>query len=259
MPDSRQSAFLDRVRHALGKPAGATENTGGNLFPQRPTAEQKRVLAAYQNQTPKQSEALLEKLIKNGADSNITVVVLENHAAAGEAIAELANAKTPEWSTQKWIVAWQHDRIMDLDLEGRLAAQPVSVCYAPTTSAEEPDISEEKRREFVEIAAKAFIGVTTADYCLADTATLVLGTRPGQARAVSLLPSIHVAVIHQSQIIADLKTLYALLRWVSADVQKGLTNCLTLINGPSKTADIEATLVAGAHGPREVYLYVVTG
>jgi hypothetical protein len=38
----------------------------------------------------------------------------------------------------------------------------------------------------------------------------------------------------------------------------GLTNCLTLISGPSKTADIELTMVHGAHGPREVYLYVIT-
>jgi L-lactate dehydrogenase complex protein LldG len=37
-----------------------------------------------------------------------------------------------------------------------------------------------------------------------------------------------------------------------------LTNCLTLISGPSKTADIELTMVHGAHGPREVYLYVIT-
>ncbi len=93
---------------------------------------------------------------------------------------------------------------------------------------------------------------------MADTATLVMRTRPGQARAVSLLPSIHVAVIGLDQIIADLKELYALLKWDPQERQEGLTNCMTFISGPSKTADIEATMVHGAHGPREVLVYVIT-
>jgi len=83
-------------------------------------------------------------------------------------------------------------------------------------------------------------------------------TRPAEARTVSLLPTIHVAVIHKSQIIADLKTLYTILRWDPKAAATGLTNCMTFITGPSKTADIEAIMVAGVHGPREVYLYVVT-
>ena len=84
-------------------------------------------------------------------------------------------------------------------------------------------------------------------------------TRPGQARSVSLLPLIHVAVIHRDQIIADLKELYALLKWDPEHQKEGLTNCMTFISGPSKTADIEATMVHGAHGPREVYIFVISG
>ena len=76
---------------------------------------------------------------------------------------------------------------------------------------------------------------------------------------MSLVPSIHVAVITLDQIIADLIELYALIKW-DPDVQKeGLTNCMTYISGPSKTADVEATMVHGAHGPREVYVYVIAG
>ena len=93
---------------------------------------------------------------------------------------------------------------------------------------------------------------------MADSATMVMRTRSGQARTVSLLPSIHVAVIEFGQIIADLKELYALLKWDPHTCKEGLTNCMTFISGPSKTADIEATMVHGAHGPREVHLFVVT-
>ena len=92
---------------------------------------------------------------------------------------------------------------------------------------------------------------------MADTASLVMRTRPGQARSASLVPSIHVAVIYLEQIILDLKELYALLQWDPEVKKEGLTNCMTFISGPSKTADVEATMVHGAHGPREVHIFVI--
>jgi L-lactate dehydrogenase complex protein LldG len=82
--------------------------------------------------------------------------------------------------------------------------------------------------------------------------------RPGHARSVSLVPAIHIAVIEIRSIIANLKELYALIKHGDG-LPGGLTNCMTFITGPSKTADIEAVMVHGAHGPRELYLYVITG
>ena len=78
-------------------------------------------------------------------------------------------------------------------------------------------------------------------------------------RCPSLLPSIHIAVVRLEQILSNLRELYTLLKWDPAEQSEGLTDCLTLISGPSKTADIEATLVHGAHGPRELHLFVLTG
>jgi L-lactate dehydrogenase complex protein LldG len=106
---------------------------------------------------------------------------------------------------------------------------------------------------------ESFIGLTSADFCMADTATLVLRNRPGQPRSVALVPSIHVAVIALDQILADMKELFALLRWDERFRAEGLSNYMSFISGPSKTADIEATMVHGAHGPREVHLFVITG
>ena len=84
-------------------------------------------------------------------------------------------------------------------------------------------------------------------------------TRPGQPRCVSLLPSIHIAVIRMEQILSNLNELYTLLKWNPIEQAEGITRCMTLITGPSKTADIEATLVHGAHGPRELTIVVLTG
>ena len=66
-----------------------------------------------------------------------------------------------------------------------------------------------------------------------------------------------VATEPVAQIVADFKELYASLRWGDPSSPGDLTTCLTFISGPSKTADIEATLVHGAHGPRALYLVVI--
>jgi L-lactate dehydrogenase complex protein LldG len=148
------------------------------------------------------------------------------------------------------VVAWDHPLVERLDLPTALSEQNVPLFVSESRAFADEDI----RQQVID----AYIGVTAADFCMADTATLVMRTRPGQVRTVSLVPAIHMAVITLDQIIADLKELYALLRWDPHERREGLTNCLTFISGPSKTADIEATMVHGAHGPREVYLFVIT-
>jgi L-lactate dehydrogenase complex protein LldG len=107
--------------------------------------------------------------------------------------------------------------------------------------------------------SKAYIGVTSAEWCVASTATLAARNHPGMPRSVSLVPSIHVAVIRAGQVVADFHELYALLNTELDREGRGLTDAMTFITGPSKTADIEATLVHGAHGPRELYLIVIGG
>ena len=119
-------------------------------------------------------------------------------------------------------------------------------------------MAEKERERLRKHIIDSYIGITSADFCMAETASLVMRTRAGQARSVSLVPSIHIAVIQLNQIIADLKELYAIIKSDTEGHGEGLTNCMTFISGPSKTADVEATMVHGAHGPREVYVYVIT-
>jgi L-lactate dehydrogenase complex protein LldG len=158
------------------------------------------------------------------------------------------------------VAAWKHPLIASLNLAAALSDQDVSVYFTGVEDSQaEDDLSMDTRQKLRQQIIDSYIGVTSADFCMADTAALVMRTRPGQARSVSLLPLIHVAVIKRDQIIADLKELYALLKWDPEHQKEGLTNCMTFISGPSKTADIEATMVHGAHGPREVYIFVITG
>jgi L-lactate dehydrogenase complex protein LldG len=100
--------------------------------------------------------------------------------------------------------------------------------------------------------AAADIGITSADYALAETGTLVMLSSRQEARLVSLLPPVHLAIIPRSRILANLDELLSLLPRPAEQ-----TSSMVLITGPSRTADIEQILVRGVHGPGEVYAVIV--
>jgi L-lactate utilization protein LutC len=97
------------------------------------------------------------------------------------------------------------------------------------------------------------VGVTGVDAALAATGSLVLSSGDGRYRAASLLPPIHVAVVFQSQITADLENWFAQQRARGLEKLRQASN-VVIITGPSRTADIAMQLVMGMHGPRELHI-----
>jgi len=256
MDSSGQNVFINRIRTALGH--SSTDRPGSDdLCAGQFTAETGAILDRIQNRSAAERQQLLDRLIEMAQPINLKVIVLEDEPAVAAAITELVKTKDPEWGEQKSVVAWQHPLIEKLDLTAALASQKVPIHVTDMEASKAGDETDKARDELRKHVIDAYIGITSADFCMADTATLVMRTRPGQARSVSLVPSIHVAVITLDQIIADLIELYALVKWNPEVKKEGLTNCMTYISGPSKTADVEATMVHGAHGPREVYVYVI--
>ncbi len=92
----------------------------------------------------------------------------------------------------------------------------------------------------------ADVGITSVDYAVAETGSLVVCSKPGQERMVSLLPPVHVALIDEAQILPDLYDLFGRLQEHHA---RALPSNLAFITGPSKTGDIELQLTTGVHGP----------
>jgi L-lactate dehydrogenase complex protein LldG len=266
MDTSGQAEFIRRIRSALNYPPDG-QRTENNLFETEPSSETLKILSRIKNRTSDDRQKLLDALIEAAKPINLNVIPLKDAGQVTLAIVDLIRQKEPEWGSKKSIVAWKHPLIGRLNLFEALSEINVPIFFSDfkAAGADDPSASSEtfsavSRRETLrKQVIDSYIGITSADFCMADTATLVMRTRPEQARSVSLVPSIHIAVIGLHQIIADLKELYALLRWDPHEQQEGLTNCMTFISGPSKTADIEATMVHGAHGPREVHVYVITG
>jgi L-lactate dehydrogenase complex protein LldG len=249
MENSNQKEFINTLKKALGKTT-AVSPEWTDLFDGDISAESQARLANVKNRSAADRKKLFETLIEAAGPINLKVIPCDDINVVTGAVATLVREKDPEWGTVKSVVAWDHALVEQLNLSDALSEQKVPLYVTKAKAVDNENI----RRQVVD----AYIGITSADFCMADTATLVLRTRPGQARSVSLVPAIHVAVIHLDQIIADLKELFALLKWDPHERREGLTNCLTFISGPSKTADIEATMVHGAHGPREVHLFVIT-
>jgi L-lactate utilization protein LutC len=110
--------------------------------------------------------------------------------------------------------------------------------------------------EYRQVLSTAGIGVTTADYAIADTGTLVLTTGGEHHRLVSLLPPVHICLLDSRRLYASLSHLLAHLHEEFYDAGSP-PQATTFITGPSRTADIEQTLTIGVHGPHrlEVLLY----
>ena len=94
-------------------------------------------------------------------------------------------------------------------------------------------------------------GVTEVDYAVAETGTLVIRHRPEHGRLLSLVPFVHVAVVDPKCFLPDLLDLFEALR------RDGTGSGVTMISGPSKTADIEMNVVTGVHGPNVVKAFVL--
>jgi L-lactate dehydrogenase complex protein LldG len=94
-------------------------------------------------------------------------------------------------------------------------------------------------------------GVTDVTYAVAETGSLVIRSSPNHGRALSLVPPIHVAILEPKNFVGDLVDLFDRL------LKEGDATSITLITGPSKTSDIEMTLVVGVHGPCKVQLFIL--
>lgn len=94
-------------------------------------------------------------------------------------------------------------------------------------------------------------GVTEVDYAVAETGSVVIRHRPEHGRAISLVPFVHVAIIQPKNFLPDMIDLFEVLS------KEGTGSGVTMIAGPSKTADIELNVVTGVHGPNIVKAYIL--
>lgn len=98
------------------------------------------------------------------------------------------------------------------------------------------------------------VGITGCHCAIAETGTLMLLSGPDTPASVSLLPETHVAIIAATRIVAGMEE-----AWNQGRSERGvMPRAVNFISGPSRTGDIEQTIVLGAHGPYRVHVVIVT-
>jgi L-lactate dehydrogenase complex protein LldG len=97
--------------------------------------------------------------------------------------------------------------------------------------------------------SRAFAGI-------AETGTLALVSGPDNPTTLNFLPETHIVVIEAAKIVGDYETFWEMLRTVYGE--GAMPRTVNFITGPSRSADIEQTLLLGAHGPRALHIIIVS-
>ncbi len=97
--------------------------------------------------------------------------------------------------------------------------------------------------------------ITGCEYLVARTGSIVMSSKQQSGRTTSVYAPVHICVAYTSQLVPDIKDA---LGGIGSKYNK-LPSLITFATGPSRTADIEKTLVVGIHGPKEVFCFLVEG
>jgi len=96
--------------------------------------------------------------------------------------------------------------------------------------------------------------ITGCEYLVARTGSIVMTSAQVSGRVTSVYAPVHICIAYTHQLVYDMKDALQLLK---NKYNTSLPSLITFATGPSRTADIEKTLVKGVHGPKDVYLFLI--
>ena len=204
--------------------------------------------------------------IQREAEDNADALMSQLHDAATQAGWNVARVASPAEAADhilrvvqdleaRSIVRSAHDALDALVLDEGMARAGVSMTLAAIGDTASEAQRQEQRATIRESCISADVGLTGVDHAIAETGSVVLLPRRGVSRLVSLLPPVHVAVVRRGEVLPGLDELFALQRL--DHIEGDLGSYLNIITGPSRSADIEYTLVTGVHGPGEVHMVLL--
>jgi L-lactate dehydrogenase complex protein LldG len=228
MSDSRDNvlaAVARGVRVGTLPPDGRLEHPGAPPPLDRPS-DREGMIASF----TRELEKLMGKVHRVADDVRARALVLELLSARGV----------------RRVLAWDDEwlRPKDLSVALRDAGVVVEPCWLPSDGSE--------RTARLKALDDVVVGITGAYGALADTGSIVVVSGPGRGRIASLLPPTHIAVIGADQLSPTLATFLRANPEI-ADVGSNVV----AITGPSRTGDIEGTLVLGVHGPGDLHVIVI--
>jgi len=167
----------------------------------------------------------------------------------------LRRVKGEVWRAESWPHALEVlNHVLDALEATRIAVNPDPPLDTVDWDQRWPDrtwyVVGRSEGEIRTFCVQADVGISGARVALAETGSVVVGSGPQHSREVTLLPPTHIVLVGTSRLVPDL------FAWMTSPPDP-LPAALTIISGPSKSADIEQTLAVGVHGPKRfiVILY----
>ena len=239
------------MQEALGKHALSTAE-GRQRQPDTPYARLRETLPqieekarAVRKRCSDNDLELLEKLSDVSQFRGWKVYRASNPEDALDYICNLATS-----SSTKLVVRSEQEVFQNVPVDGPLSSMGVEV----TVMARSSGLSSEALRQQ---ATQAGMGITGVDYAIAETGSVVVLPRQGLSRLVSLVPPIHVALVRLQEVVESLEDVFIMRRLAYYQGDGDMGSYMNFITGPSRTADIEQTLVIGVHGPKEAHLVLL--
>jgi L-lactate utilization protein LutC len=238
------ATFLGRVREALGARPPGVEGAARRIGDLRFQVESARQRAA----------ARWEELWQQFAKET-EAVGGQGHRAPDAAGAAAIIAEVAERRGARKIVTWDLAALGFGSVVEALRGRGYEVINAspPRAQTEDPAAQSQLRA----VLAEADLGITGADYAIAETGSLLLISGEGRSRLVSLLPRTHVALIRPEHLVPAMRDVGPILAVAHRDGRAAHASCLNFITGPSRSADIEFVLARGVHGPAEVHVILI--
>ena len=243
MPGRSKAEFLGSVREALGRPEGAPAERYHRLEEDLPSLEAQA--AELQTRLRELGPELLDRLVDMAGKGGWNV-----HRVSGSeaALGQIDSIIGEVGATR--VVRSGQSVFEDVPVDSALRWRGIDV--APVVRG-----ASATREQLRERMRQADVGMTGTDYALAETGSLVILPRQGLSRLVSLVPPVHIALVRPEEVLESLHDLFLLRRLEFKQRGGEMGSYLNFITGPSRTADIEMTIVQGVHGPRSVHMILV--
>ncbi|UCC38930.1 MAG: LUD domain-containing protein [Candidatus Aminicenantes bacterium] len=218
----------------------------------------------YQVSTPTEALELIEKIARQ---RNAKLIVKSKSMVSEEiglnSFLDKKGYKVVETDLGEWIIQLAKERPSHITAPAlHKTKQEVAELLSQNLQRPIPSDSKEivrvAREELQKYFIQANLGISGANLAVAESGTLVIISNEGNARLVTSLPPVHVALVTTEKFVETLEQATSIIKALTiASSGLKLTSYVSFITGPSRTTDIEKELVIGVHGPQEVHIIIL--
>ncbi|UCE40459.1 MAG: LUD domain-containing protein [Candidatus Aminicenantes bacterium] len=218
----------------------------------------------YRAETPSEALSAIEKILQEKKAKNI----VKSKSMVSEEInlnhfLEKKGYRIVETDLGEWIIQLAGERPSHITAPAlhktkeevaKLLSERLQLEVLPDPKEIVKLARKQLRKEFIQ----ADVGISGANLAVAESGTLVIVSNEGNARLVTSLPPVHIAVVTAEKFVETLEQATSLVKaLVSASSGLKLTAYVSFITGTSRTTDIEKQLVIGVHGPEELHVIIL--